>query len=50
MRTIAIVAAPPKTIDGTKPIKLAAMPDSSAPNSLDEPMKMPLMALILPRM
>lgn len=44
-----IVAAPPNTIDGTKPIMLAAIPDSNAPNSLDEPIKMPLMALIRPR-
>lgn len=44
-----IVAAPPNTIEGTKPITLAAIPDSRAPNSFDEPIKMPLIALMRPR-
>ncbi len=34
------VIAPPKITEGTSPIRLAAVPDSNAPNSLDEPTKM----------
>ena len=34
-----MVTAPPKITDGTAPSRLAATPDSKAPISLDEPMK-----------
>ena len=36
-------------IDGFKPNILAVAPDSKAPISLDEPMKIPLTAETLPR-
>jgi len=38
------VITPPKITDGTKPMMRAAKPDSNAPSSLDEPIKIPLMA------
>ena len=44
------VIMPPKITDGTKPNKRAAKPDSKAPSSLDEPIKMPLIAETRPRM
>ena len=44
------VNPPPSSTDGTKPNQLAVKPDSNAPNSLDEPIKIPLMDDTRPRM
>ena len=40
---------PPKITDGTSPRSFAASPDSNAPSSFDEPMKIPLIADTRPR-
>jgi len=53
--TLAVVATtikvmiPPKATEGTRPISLAAIPDSKAPNSFDEPIKILLTEATLPR-
>ena len=46
--TINKVITPPKTTAGTVPSNLAATPDSKAPISFDEPMKILLTADTLP--
>ena len=43
------VMLPPKITEGIKPINFAATPDSNDPNSLDEPINIPLTADTLPR-
>ena len=43
-----MVMNPPKIIEGIRPSNEAAIPDSKAPNSLDELINMPLMALMRP--
>ena len=48
--TTASVMQPPNTTDGTSPSRRAATPDSNAPSSFDEPMKMPLIDDTRPRM
>ena len=48
--TMPSVMQPPKITDGTSPSSFAARPDSNAPSSFDEPMKMPLIADTRPRM
>ena len=40
VKTTASVINPPKTTEGTRPINLAATPDSKAPNSFDDPINM----------
>ena len=47
--TTKTVKIPPTTIDGFKPNALAVVPDSKAPISFDEPMKIELTADTLPR-
>jgi hypothetical protein len=42
VNTTASVIKPPKTTDGTNPINLAVTPDSNAPNSFDDPIKIQL--------
>ena len=44
------VIMPPNATEGIKPISLAVMPDSNAPNSFDEPMKMLFTEATRPRM
>ena len=48
IKTTSNVIIPPKTTEGTTPISFAARPDSNAPISLEEPMKMLLTAETLP--
>lgn len=49
-RTVNRQAMPPKKAAGTGPMSLAASPDSKAPSSLEELMKIILMAEMRPRM
>jgi hypothetical protein len=48
--TTRIVKIPPRIIEGFKPNALAVIPDSKAPISFDEPMKIPFTAETRPRM
>ena len=48
--TVRIVMLPPNTTDGTVPIIRAATPDSKAPISFDDPMKIWFTADTRPRM
>ena len=50
LATTSTVMIPPNTIALRMPIKSAVTPDSKAPISFDEPMKIPLTADTLPRM
>src|SRR5205823_9104944 len=47
--TVTSVMIPPKMTEGAVPINLAATPDSKAPISLEEPMKIPFTAETRPR-
>lgn len=44
------VMIPPNATEGISPISLAVIPDSNAPNSFDEPMKMLFTEATRPRM